>query len=235
MKGETGEGYGRKRSMASTLNFVIEQVEREKGISREVIVDAVETAVLTAVKRKMGQEVELEAQFNPETGEIEVFQFRTVVEEVEDPEREISLEKARKELDEESEVGDSLGVKVDTSNLGRIAAQTAKQVIMQKVRDAERDSVFEQFKDRKGDLISGAVQRVERGGHLLVNLGKTEALLPLSEQIPSESFRRGERVRALIIDVRKETRGPQVILSRTHPGFLIRLLNWRFRKSRRVM
>jgi len=221
--------------MASTLNFVIEQVEREKGISREVIVDAVETAVLTAVKRKMGQEVELEAQFNPETGEIEVFQFRTVVEEVEDPEREISLEKAREELDEESEVGDSLGVKVDTSNLGRIAAQTAKQVIMQKVRDAERDSVFEQFKDRKGDLISGAVQRVERGGHLLVNLGKTEALLPLSEQIPSESFRRGERVRALIIDVRKETRGPQVILSRTHPGFLIRLLNWRFRKSRRVM
>ncbi len=209
--------------MASTLNFVIEQVEREKGISREVIVDAVETAVLTAVKRKMGQEVELEAQFNPETGEIEVFQFRTVVEEVEDPEREISLEKAREELDEESEVGDSLGVKVDTSNLGRIAAQTAKQVIMQKVRDAERESVFDQFKDRKGDLISGAVQRVERGGHLLVNLGKTEALLPLSEQIPSESFRRGERVRALIIDVRKETRGPQVILSRTHPGFLIRL------------
>ena len=209
--------------MASTLNFVIEQVEREKGISREVIVDAVETAVLTAVKRKMGQEVELEAQFNPETGEIEVFQFRTVVEEVEDPEREISLEKAREELDEESEVGDSLGVKVDTSNLGRIAAQTAKQVIMQKVRDAERESVFDQFKDRKGDLISGAVQRVERGGHLLVNLGKTEALLPLSEQIPSESFRRGERVRALLIDVRKETRGPQVILSRTHPGFLIRL------------
>ena len=223
MRGEIVERHRRKGSMASTLNFVIEQVEREKGISREVIVDAVETAVLTAVKRKMGQEVELEAQFNPETGEIEVFQFRTVVEEVEDPEREISLEKAREELDEESEVGDSLGVKVDTSNLGRIAAQTAKQVIMQKVRDAERDSVFEQFKDRKGDLISGAVQRVERGGHLLVNLGKTEALLPLSEQIPSESFRRGERVRALIIDVRKETRGPQVILSRTHPGFLIRL------------
>jgi N utilization substance protein A len=209
--------------MASTLNFVIDQVEREKGISREVIIDAVETAVLTAVKRKMGQEVELEAQFNPETGEIEVFQFWTVVEEVEDPGREILLEKARAELDEESEVGDSLGVKVDTSNLGRIAAQTAKQVIMQKVTDAERESVFEQFKDRKGDLISGTVQRIERGGHLLINLGKTEALLPLSEQIPSESFRRGERVRALIIDVRRETRGPQVILSRTHPGFLIRL------------
>ncbi len=209
--------------MAPSLDFVIEQVQREKGISREVIIDAIETAILTAVRKKLGQDLDLEAQYNPETGEIEVFQFRTVVEEVEDPNKEISLEQARRELDEESEIGDSIGIKVDTSDLGRIAAQTAKQVIMQKVRDAERESIYEQYKDRKGDLISGTVQRIERGGHLLVNLGKTEALLPVSEQIPNESFRRGERVRALIIDVRKETRGPQIILSRTHPGFLIRL------------
>ncbi len=209
--------------MAPSLDYVIEQVQREKGISREVIVDAIETAILTAVKKKMGQDLDLEAQYNPETGEIEVFQFRTVVEEVEDPDTEISLEEARRELDEESEIGDSIGIKVDTSDLGRIAAQTAKQVIMQKVRDAELESIYEQYKDRKGDLISGTVQRIERGGHVLVNLGKTEALLPVSEQIPNEAFRRGERVRALIIDVRKETRGPQIILSRTHPGFLIRL------------
>ncbi|MBW1658882.1 MAG: transcription termination/antitermination protein NusA [Deltaproteobacteria bacterium] len=209
--------------MAPSLDYVIEQVQREKGISRDVIVDAIETAILTAVRKKMGQDLDLEAQYNPETGEIEVFQFRTVVEEVENPDTEISLEEARRELDEESEVGDSIGVKIDTSDLGRIAAQTAKQVIMQKVRDAELESIYEQYKDRKGDLISGTVQRIERGGHILVNLGKTEALLPLSEQIPNETFRRGERVRALIIDVRKETRGPQIILSRTHPGFLIRL------------
>ncbi len=209
--------------MAPSLDYVIEQVQREKGISREVIVNAIETAILTAVRKKLGQDLDLEAQFNPETGEIEVFQFRTVVEEVEDPNTEISLEEARRELDEESEVGDSIGIKVDTSDLGRIAAQTAKQVIMQKIRDAEHESIYDQYKDRKGDLVSGTVQRIERGGHLLVNLGKTEALLPVSEQIPNESFRRGERVRALIIDVRKETRGPQIILSRTHPGFLIRL------------
>jgi len=209
--------------MAPSLDYVIEQVQREKGISREVIIDAIETAILTAVRRKEGQDLDLEARYNPETGEIEVFQFRTVVEEVEDPDAEVLLEDARRELDEESEVGDSIGIKVDTSNLGRIAAQTAKQVIMQKVRDAERESIYEQYKDRKGDLVSGTVQRIERGGHLLVNLGKTEALLPMSEQIPSEAFRRGERVRALVIDVRKETRGPQIILSRTHPGFLIRL------------
>ena len=209
--------------MAPSLDYVIEQVQREKGISREVIVDAIETAILTAVRKKMGQDLDLEAQFNPETGEIEVFQFRTVVEEVEDSNTEISLEEARRELDEESEVGDSIGIKVDTSDLGRIAAQTAKQVIMQKIRDAEHESIYDQYKDRKGDLVSGTVQRIERGGHLLVNLGKTEALLPVSEQIPNENFRRGERVRALIIDVRKETRGPQIILSRTHPGFLIRL------------
>ena len=209
--------------MAPSLDYVIEQVQREKGISREVIIDAIETAILTAVRKKLGQDLDLEAQYNPETGEIEVFQFRTVVEEVEDPNTEISLEEARKDLDEESEIGDSIGIKVDTSDLGRIAAQTAKQVIMQKVRDAERESIYDQYKDRKGDLISGTVQRIERGGHLLVNLGKTEALLPVSEQIPNETFRRGERVRALIIDVRKETRGPQIILSRTHPGFLIRL------------
>ncbi len=209
--------------MAPSLDYVIEQVQREKGISREVIVDAIETAILTAVRKKLGLDLDLEAHFNQETGEIEVFQFRTVVEEVKDPNTEISLNEARRELDEESEVGDSIGIKVDTSNLGRIAAQTAKQVIMQKIRDAEHESIYDQYRDRKGDLVSGTVQRVERGRHILVNLGKTEALLPASEQIPNENFRRGERVRALIIDVRKETRGPQIILSRTHPGFLIRL------------
>ena len=127
--------------MAPSLDYVIEQVQREKGISREVIVDAIETAILTAVRKKLGQDLDLEAQFNPETGEIEVFQFRTVVEEVEDPNTEISLEEARRELDEESEIGDSIGIKVDTSDLGRIAAQTAKQVIMQKIRDAEHESI----------------------------------------------------------------------------------------------
>ena len=134
---------------------------------------------------------------------------------------EISLEEAR-EFDAEAEYGDSLGLKLDTSEFGRIAAQTAKQVIMQKIREAERESIFEEFHERIGEVISGTVQRVERG-NLVINLGKTEAILPRSETIPRETFRQGERVRVYLLDVKMTLKGPQIILSRTHPGFLIKL------------
>jgi len=207
--------------MAQNLNFIIEQVGRDKGIEKEVIIDALESAVLTASRRKFGAEKDIEAHYNAESGEVELFQFVNVVENVEDSETEVSLEEAR-QLDEEAELGDSLGIKLDTSDFGRIAAQTAKQVIIQRVRDAERENIYNEFKDRKGELVTGSVQRIERG-NLYVSIGRAEAVLYSREQVPGESYRQGERIRAYILDVQKIARGPQIFLSRTHPGLLTRL------------
>ena len=206
--------------MPSNLNFVIEQVGKDKGIDRKVIIEALEQAVLTASRKKYGHQGEIEVHYNEEAGEVELFQFKQVVEEVTDPSTEISLAEAR-ELDSEAQIGDSLGVKLNT-DFGRIGAQTAKQVIIQKVRDAERENVYNEFKDRKGDLISGTVQRLEKG-NLYINIGRAEAVLLTKEQIPGESYRQGERLRAYILDVQKSSKGPQIFLSRTHPGFLIKL------------
>ena len=206
--------------MPSNLNFVIDQVGKDKGIDRKVIIEALEQAVLTASRKKYGHQGEIEVHYNEEAGEVELFQFKQVVEEVTDPSAEISLPEAR-ELDSEAQIGDSLGVKLNT-DFGRIGAQTAKQVIIQKVRDAERENVYTEFKDRKGDLIGGTVQRLEKG-NLYINIGRAEAVLLTKEQIPGESYRQGERLRAYILDVQKSSKGPQIFLSRTHPGFLIKL------------
>lgn len=206
--------------MSSNLNFVIDQVGKDKGIDRKVIIEALEQAVLTASRKKYGHQGEIEVHYNEEAGEVELFLFKQVVEEAENPEIEISLEEAQ-ELDSEAQIGDSLGVKLNT-DFGRIGAQTAKQVIIQKVRDAERENIFNEFKDRKGDLISGAVQRLEKG-NVFINIGRAEAVLPAKEQIPGEVYRQGERIRAYILDVQKNSKGPQIFLSRTHPGFVSKL------------
>ena len=206
--------------MPSNLNYVIEQVGKDKGIDRKVIIEALEQAVLTASRKKYGHQGEMEVHYNEEIGEIELFQFKQVVEEVVNPSSEISIKEARA-LDNEVQIGDSLGVKLDT-DFGRIGAQTAKQVIIQKVRDAERENVYNEFKDRKGDLVSGAVQRMEKGS-IYINIGRAEAVLLSKEQIPGEVYRQGERIRAYILDVQKNSKGPQIFLSRTHPGFLIKL------------
>ncbi len=203
------------------LKRIIEQVAREKGLEPSVLIEALEEAIKSAVRKRYGARLELEVAYNDNTGEVEVYQYRDVVEEATDPETEISLEEAL-ELDPETELGDSIGTLMDISNLGRIAAQSARQVIIQKMKNAERDLIYEEFKDREFDLINGIIQRFERGG-VIVNIGRTEALLPSSEQIPSESYRRADRIRALIIEVRKGVRDTQVILSRTHPQFLIKL------------
>jgi N utilization substance protein A len=206
--------------MPSNLNYVIDQVGKDKGIDRKVIIEALEQAVLTASRKKYGHQGEIEVHYNEEAGEVELFQFKQVVEEVTDPSTEISLKEA-KELDNEAQIGDSLGVKLNT-DFGRIGAQTAKQVIIQKVRDAERENVYNEFKDRKGDLVSGTVQRMEKGNAYL-GIGRAEAVLLSKEQIPGEGYRQGERLRAYILDVQKNSKGPQIFLSRTHPGFLIKL------------
>ena len=204
--------------MIAELIRVIDQVSREKGVDREVLIKTIEEAVRAAARKKLGQNYDLEVSFNEEMGEIEIFEFKEVVEKVANENMEISLEEA-KEIDPESEVGDSLGIKMDTDVLGRIAAQSAKQVIMQRLREAERDIVYDDYKDRRGEIIHGIAQRFDKGA-IVVNLGRTEAELPVKEQIPKESYKQGDRVRAYILDVKQFSRGPQIVLSRTHPNFL---------------
>jgi transcription termination/antitermination protein NusA len=203
------------------LNYVIEQVGKEKGIPKEIIIETLEEAVLSASKKKFGSHLDLEARYNPEIGEIEIFRFKTVVDNVQDTDMEIGIDDA-KEQDPECIVGDSIGIKMDASVLGRIAAQTAKQVIMQKVRNAESDVIYNEYKDKKGDIVTGVIQRVEKN-HYVVNLGKTEAMLSFKEVIPNENFRRRDRVKGLILDVEKTQKGCTILLSRTHPGFLVKL------------
>ncbi len=208
--------------MLPDLNRVIEQVSKEKGIDRGIIVEALKDAMLSAAKRTYGPEKKIEAQFNPEIGEVELFEILTVVDRVQDPENEMELGEARTSMDPECEVGDELLRKLPSEKFGRIAAQAAKQNIIQKVRDAERDSIFNEFKGRKGELASGMVQRFEKK-NIIVNLGRTDAILPEKEQIPRERYRQGDRIRAYIVDVELSSRGPQIVLSRTHPGLLIKL------------
>jgi len=205
--------------MLPDLRRLIEQMGKEKGIDREIIIDALEAAVLTAARKKLGLDLDLEVNYNEDAGEIETFLFKTVVEHVLNPDTQISLEEAREAMDEDAELGDSLGIKIETDTFGRIAVQTAKQIIIQKVKDAERNNVYEEYKDRKGDLANGFVQRFE-GGSIIVSLGMSEGVIPPSEQIKRESFRRGERIRAYIYDVKRISKGPQILLSRTHPGFV---------------
>jgi N utilization substance protein A len=209
--------------MVTDLKRMIEHVSREKGVEKEVLIQALEEAVKAAAKKTFGPERDMEVSFNDELGEIEVFEFKDVVSEVNDEHLQVSLEDAR-ELDPDSELGDSLGMKMDMGAFGRIAAQSAKQVIMQRLKEAERDIVFDDFKDRKGEIINGIVQRFDKGS-IIVNLGRTEAELPGREQIPRESYRQGDRIRAYILDVKQFSRGPQIILSRTHPNFLSALFD----------
>ena len=208
--------------MLPDLKRLIEQLGKDKGIDNEIIIEALETAVLTAARKKLGQDLDMEAHFNEDMGEIEVFRFMTVVENVINPDTQISLEEARETLDEDAELGDSLGMKIEATTFGRIAVQTAKQIIIQKVRDAERDKTYDEYKDRKGELINGFVQRFE-GGNIIVNLGRAEGVIPPNEQIHRETFKRGDRSRAYICEVKRISKGPQIILSRTHPNFLIAL------------
>jgi len=204
--------------MISDLTRMVDQVSREKGVERDVLIKALEEAVKTAALKKYGQEYDLEVNYNDELGEIEVFEFKEVVENVTSEELQISLEDAHK-IDAESELGDELGIKMETEKFGRIAAQSAKQVIMHRLRDAERDIVYDDFKDRRGEIINGIVIRFDRGS-IIVNLGRTEAELTPKEQVPREVYKQGDRIRAYILNVRQFSRGPQIVLSRTHPNFV---------------
>jgi N utilization substance protein A len=206
------------------LLHLIEQISREKGVEKSVVTDAVLSAVLSAARKRFGTVDNINARLDEETGAITLFSLKTVRDEddIVDDSLEISLEEAQ-EICPDATVGSVVEVQHDIDDFGRIAAQTAKQVIIQKVREAERDMVYRDFKDRQGELVNGLVARIEREGNLIVDLGKTEGLLPRREQSFREVFKRSDRIRAYITEVKRASSGPQVILSRTHPGFLMRL------------
>ncbi|HEV8031640.1 MAG TPA: transcription termination factor NusA [Stellaceae bacterium] len=213
---ETTAAYARPE-----LLQVADTVARDKGIDKDEVLEAMEQAIQKAGRSKYGQEYDIRAEIDRRTGEIRLLRFREVAEPVENEATQIPLE-AAKRLNAEAEIGDFITDPLPPIDFGRIAAQTAKQVIVQKVRDAERQRQFLEFKDRVGEIVNGLVKRVEFG-NVVVDLGRAEAMLRRDELLPRESFRQGERVRSYIYDVREETRGPQIFLSRTHPQFMAKL------------
>lgn len=210
-------------NMFTDLSRVIEQVGKDKGIDKQVVVEAITQGMLVAARKKYGTYREIEATYNEDTGEVELFQFKEVVprEKYIDEEVEIPMDEALK-LDPQAQEGDSIGIKMDAGELGRIAAQTAKQIIMQKVRDAERSIIFNEFEERKGEIASGIARRVEKGA-IVVDLGRTEAYIPPREQIPGESYKPGDRIQGYLSEVRQTTRGPQIIMSRADERYLMKL------------
>ena len=234
--------------MQPNLNMVIDQVGRDKNIERDVLVQALEQAILTAAKKTFGPNRELEAQYNEDTGVVDLFLIVNVVEDEEDAilGREITAKEAsdhgleaeigdellfqvfyraedmERASEQDAKFGDLIEMKNAHKRFGRIAAQTAKQVIYQRVREAERDNIYNEFKDRKGELITGLVRRFERGA-IVVDLGRAEAVLPTREQVPRESYRVGDSIKAYLFDIDRNARGPQIILSRTHKGLLEKL------------
>ncbi len=207
--------------MKRELMAVIEQIGREKGIDKGRVLAAVESALLTAAKKRYGHGENIQVDVDQETGEISIVSKKTIAETVTDIHTEISLEEAR-QIDGDAEMGDEIGSLIDMEEFGRIAAQAAKQVICQKVREAEWEAVERDYSKRQGDLVHGVILGQERRNYL-VEIGKTEALLPLQEQIPREAHRRGDRIRAYLLEVRRTPKDVQVILSRAHPQFVVKL------------
>tara|TARA_R110000868_G_scaffold248282_22_gene504733 strand:- start:1643 stop:3052 length:1410 start_codon:yes stop_codon:yes gene_type:complete len=205
----------------SEIGRVIEALGKDRGIERSIVVKAIEQAFLVTARKKFGIQGEYETRYNPEDGDIEIFQYKNVVADVRDPIVEIKLD-AAKELDEDVEVGDQLGIKIENPNFSRVDVQTARQIIFQKVRDAEREILFSEFKHREGELITGIARRYERG-NIIVDLGKADAILSRREIIPGEQFKTGDRIQAYLSEVVMTNRGPEIRLSRTSPMFLVKL------------
>jgi N utilization substance protein A len=207
--------------MSTELLDALLVLEKEKGISKDVIIEAIEAALISAYKRNFNQAQNVRVSFNPEVGSIRVFARKDVVDNVFDPRLEISVEQAR-QYNPNYQVGDVIEIEVTPKDFGRIAAQTAKQVVTQRVREAERGVIYSEFVDREEDIMVGIVQRQD-ARFIYVSLGKVEALLPVSEQMPNEHYKPHDRIRVFITKVEKTTKGPQIFVSRTHPGLLKRL------------
>lgn len=199
----------------------LDDIEKDKGIAKDILIDAIETALLSAYKKDFGSKENVRVEVVENSGEVKVFSQKEVVEEVENDRFEISVDEARK-IDPEYEPEDVVEFEVTPSNFGRIAAQTAKQVVMQRIREAERDVIYEEYKEKEEEIITGTVQRFHKD-NVLIDMGKTEALLPVSEQIPEEKYEAGKRIKLYIVEVSATTKGPRILVSRTHPGLLKRL------------
>ena len=207
----------------SNLNRVIQQVSRDKGISQQVVVDAVVQGVLSAVRKKYGTYRDIEVKYNDDLGDLELFEFKKVVSDKEFEDELIEIKySAAKELDPETQMGDQIGTRLELKDLGRIDAQTAKQIIIQNLRSIEQEIIFNEFEKRKGEIASGIVRRVDPG-MIVVDLEKTEAYIPRKEQIPEELYKSGDRIQGYLLEVRQTTRGPQIIMSRAHEQYLIKL------------
>lgn len=207
--------------MTKELCSVIGQISREKGISREILLEALRSALLSATRKRFGGRTNIDLTIDPKTCKITAFEMKNVVSKVSNNNEEISIEEARK-ISPDSVEGAVVSIPLDLHEFSRIAAQTAKQVIFQRVREAERDVIYNEFKDKVGQIVSGIVMRKEKGVYFL-NLGKTEAILPIKETLPNENLKRGDTVRAFIEDVRITTKGPAIVLSRTNPQFIAAL------------
>ncbi len=199
----------------------LQQISKDKGISKEILIDAIEAALISSYKRNFGTAQNVRVEINRETGDVRVYSQKRVVEEIEDELLDISLADA-KAIDPNYELEDIVEREVTPRNFGRIAAQTAKQVVVQRIREAERGIVFDEFINRESDIITGTVARVAKG-IVYVNLGKTEAILGPNEQMPNEEYLHGDRIKTYIVEVKKTTKGPQITVSRTHPGLIKRL------------
>jgi N utilization substance protein A len=207
--------------MSNIIAQTIEQISKEKNVDPKIIISALEDAMVAASRKFYKTNEDINARFDPETGMVEIFAVRRVVETVENPSLEISIAEA-KEIDDSLEIDDTVEIPKPTDVLGRIAAQTAKQVILQKVREAERQNIYNEYSQKIGEMVNGIAKRFE-GPDIIVDIGKTEALLPLREQSRVETYKQGERIRAVIVKVLPVAKGPQVILSRTDPQLLVRL------------
>jgi len=204
------------------LKREIDQIAKDKGIEASEITGALEEAMRQAARKRFGQDKEIEARYNDEVGEVELFEFREVVDTITDPDTQILIVDAKRDYDPDVENGDEIGVKLDTSGFGRILAQAAKQVIIQRIRDAERDNTFDEYSGRQGEIVNGIVRRFEKGA-IIVDLGRAEAVIPAKEQVPRESYRPGDRIRAYVVEVNKVAKGPQIVLSRASIDFLTKL------------
>lgn len=199
----------------------LEQIEKEKGISKEILLEAIEAALVSAYRKNYGTAQNVKINIDRATGEVKVFSQKTVKEEVKDPLLEISLLEAKK-INPLVKIGDIISIEVTPQKFGRIAAQTAKQVVMQRIKEAERNIIYEEFAGRETDLVTGTVQRFDKK-NVIIDLGKTEVILPPNEQIPTENYTPGDRIKVYILEVRKTTKGPVIIVSRSHPGLVKRL------------
>jgi len=199
----------------------LDDIEKEKGISKEVLLEAIETALVSAYKKDFGSKDNVRIEISAEAGEVKVYSRKEVVEEVENENSEISLMEAER-IDSKYTIGDIVEIEETPANFGRIAAQTAKQVVMQRIREAERDVIFDQYKEKEDELITGTIQRFHND-NILIDMGKTEALLPPSEQIAGERYEIGERIKLYVVEVSTTNKGPRILVSRTHPGLLKRL------------